>query len=73
MLRLPGYQVSLEGLNLVDAVLRLGINYHFQGEIQTILQNQYMFFVDHDGDELYEVALRFRLLRQGGYYVSAGN
>ncbi|KAL5579186.1 hypothetical protein UlMin_011628 [Ulmus minor] len=71
LLRKSGYQVSLEGLNLVDAVLRLGIDYHFQGEIQTILQNQYMFFVDHDGDELYEVALRFRLLRQGGYYVSA--
>nr|WBW04453.1 terpene synthase [Ficus pandurata] len=70
---------SLAALNLVDAVLRLGVEYHFQEEIEAILQREYLIFsADHDGedcntdrDPLYEVALRFRLLRQGGYHVSA--
>ena len=70
---------SLAGLKLVDAVLRLGIEYHFKGEIEAILQREHLIFnngidcgnnyVDQD---LLEVALRFRLLRQGGYDVSAG-
>lgn len=71
---------SLAALNLVDAVLRLGVEYHFQEEIEAILQREYLIFsADHNGedcntdpDPLYEVALRFRLLRQGGYHVSAG-
>lgn len=65
---------SLESLKLVDAVLRLGIEYHFQEEIDRIIQCQYMKLKD-DGyceDGLYEVALRFRLFRQQGYHVSAG-
>ncbi|XP_015886715.3 (3S,6E)-nerolidol synthase 1 [Ziziphus jujuba] len=64
---------SLESLKLVDAVLRLGIEYHFQEEIDRIIQCQYMKLKD-DGyceDGLYEVALRFRLFRQQGYHVSA--
>lgn len=56
---------------MVDAILRLGIEYHFQEEIETILKRQYMIFSGHDHD-LYEAALRFRLLRQNGYHVSAG-
>ena len=59
---------------MVDAILRLGIEYHFQEEIETILKRQYMIFsaqAGHDHD-LYEAALRFRLLRQDGYHVSAG-
>ena len=70
---------SLAGLKLVDAVLRLGIEYHFKGEIEAILKREHVIFnngincgnnyVDQD---LLEVALRFRLLRQGGYDVSAG-
>ncbi|KAK7856670.1 (3s,6e)-nerolidol synthase 1 [Quercus suber] len=62
-----------EGLNMVDAIQRLGIEYHFQEEIETILKRQYMIFNAHAGHDhdLYEAALRFRLLRQDGYHVSA--
>ena len=70
-------QHSLEGLNLVNAVLRLGIDYHFQDEIEAILKREYLIFNgdmirDCNTQDLYEIALRFRLLRQGGYYVSPG-
>ncbi|TYJ99410.1 (3S,6E)-nerolidol synthase 1-like [Cucumis melo var. makuwa] len=66
----------LESLNLIDAVQRLGLEYRFQTEIDAILEHHYAIFVDHDGDcmndnDLHEVALRFRLLRQRGYFVSS--
>lgn len=59
---------------MVDAILRLGIEYHFQEEIETILKRQHMIFSGHAGHDhdLYEASLRFRLLRQNGYHVSAG-
>ncbi|XP_038893757.1 (3S,6E)-nerolidol synthase 1 isoform X2 [Benincasa hispida] len=67
---------SLKTLNLIDAVHRLGLDYRFKTEIDVILQHQYAIFIDLDGDHmndnnLHEVALRFRLLRQQGYYVSS--
>lgn len=65
----------VKGLSMVDAVQRLGIDYHFQDEIQQILQRQFMIFSSHSGpnhNDLCDVALRFRLLRQHGYYVPAG-
>ncbi|XP_040987076.1 (-)-germacrene D synthase-like [Juglans microcarpa x Juglans regia] len=60
-------------LNLVDAIQRLGVSYHFDNEIQAILQQLQK---THESDELeynddlHTVALLFRLLRQDGYYVS---
>ncbi|XP_052289239.1 (3S,6E)-nerolidol synthase 1-like isoform X1 [Citrus sinensis] len=64
---------SFEGLAMIDVVQRLGIDYYFQDEIELILRRQYsIFFTDGDRyNDLQEVALRFRLLRQQGYYVSA--
>ncbi|PON50133.1 Squalene/phytoene synthase [Trema orientale] len=64
---------SSEGLNMVNSVLRLGIDYHFQDEIEAILKREYLKLFnigDCNTQDLYEVSLRFRLLRQGGYYVS---
>ena len=64
-----------EGLNMIDAVQRLGIDYYFQDEIEAILQKQYMIYSsdNRDGQRgLHEVALRFRLLRQQGHYVPSG-
>ncbi|PRQ28599.1 (3S,6E)-nerolidol synthase 1 [Rosa chinensis] len=58
---------ALEGLNMIDAAQRLGIDYHFQQEIDEILHKQ-MNSISVHGD-LHEVALRFRLLRQQGYFV----
>ncbi|KAM3749489.1 hypothetical protein ACB098_05G189100 [Castanea mollissima] len=63
----------VEGLKMIDAVQRLGIDYYFQDEIGTILHRQYVEFSAHDDcdHDLHEVALRFRLLRQQGYHVPA--
>ncbi|KAG5546367.1 hypothetical protein RHGRI_018520 [Rhododendron griersonianum] len=61
-------------LNLVDAVQRLGVAYHFQTEIAAVLQHLYKTYRQHafekaDAEDLYYVALLFRLLRQEGYPV----
>ena len=63
-------------LELIDAIQRLGVSYHFESEIDEILQQIYK---DHhnevgqeDNGSLYTVALRFRLLRQQGYNIPSG-
>ncbi|KAM7486351.1 hypothetical protein LguiA_002360 [Lonicera macranthoides] len=66
----------LEGLMLVDAVQRIGIDYHFQNEIDAILEREYVNFTNSSSRErnyqdLFHVSLSFRLLRQQGYYVPA--
>ena len=66
-----------EKLDLIDAVQRLGVFYHFENEIEIVLQQIHdMLSCDSDNKkddgELYFVALRFRLLRQQGYKVSCG-
>ncbi|KAH9651244.1 alpha-terpineol synthase [Citrus sinensis] len=69
-----------EIVTLVDQLQRLGVAYHFENEIKEDLQSIYNSHVnsncdvnyDHNND-LYTVALRFRLLRQHGYKVSAAN
>ncbi|KAG6637482.1 hypothetical protein I3843_11G176500 [Carya illinoinensis] len=60
-------------LNLVDAIQRLGVSYHFDNEIQEILQQLQKTHESDDPEynyDLYSVALLFRLLRQDGYFVS---
>nr|QNC49788.1 terpene synthase 5 [Leucophyllum frutescens] len=66
---------SLLKLELINAIQRLGICYHFENEIKTSLKGihdvgAYMGCNKNEGDELYVVALRFRLLRQQGYNPS---
>lgn len=65
-----------EGLLLVDAVQRVGIDYHFDKEIDAFLQSHYQKFINtreqNDYQDLFSVSLSFRLLRQHGYYVPAG-
>ncbi|KAF8408837.1 hypothetical protein HHK36_004906 [Tetracentron sinense] len=71
MLRLASNKPSKE-INLIDTLQRLGIAYHFQEEIGEALERIYDVQIDANGDDnLYTVALRFRLLRQQGYNVSA--
>ncbi|GKV18183.1 hypothetical protein SLEP1_g28601 [Rubroshorea leprosula] len=56
-------------LRSINAVQLLGIDYHFEREIEDALQRIY-----HDGDTCYDlstVALWFRLLRQQGINVSS--
>ena len=67
---------SLEGLVMVDALQRLAIDYHFEKEIEVLLQRQLPMSATgshhaHTGG-LYESGLRFRLLRQAGYHVPSG-
>ncbi|PRQ20470.1 putative lyase [Rosa chinensis] len=62
-------------LNLIDDIQRLGVSYHFENEIDQMLQKIHNSSYDdqenNDADkELYTVALRFRLLRQTGFEVS---
>ncbi|WCJ20360.1 (3S 6E)-nerolidol synthase 1 chloroplastic [Euphorbia peplus] len=63
---------AAKGLAMIDAIQRLGIEYHFRDEIHAILLRHYTIPTNHDQHNLHEVALRFRLLRQGGYYVPTG-
>ncbi|TQE04162.1 hypothetical protein C1H46_010274 [Malus baccata] len=60
-----------EPLIAVDAMQRLGVDYHFQEEIEAILKKQCTRASGDEGsDELGVVSLRFRLLRQQGYHVT---
>ncbi|KAL6611290.1 hypothetical protein ACP70R_039218 [Stipagrostis hirtigluma subsp. patula] len=58
----------VEKMNLVDVVQRLGMDHHFKEQITTVLcsiQN-----AEFNSTNLHDVALRFRLLRQQGVWVS---
>lgn len=52
---------AVEKMNLVDVIQRLGVEHHFEEQITT----------EFNSPSLHEVALRFRLLRQQGFGVSA--
>ena len=67
---------SLRQLELVDKLQRLGLSYHFQIEINQILENMNEKFEngkDLEWNNLYATALHFRILRQHGYYIPEGN
>ncbi|KAK4367087.1 hypothetical protein RND71_014967 [Anisodus tanguticus] len=62
-----------ETLNLIDLIERLGIAYHFEKEIDHILEQIYNKNSNFEGDaynDLCTLALQFRLLRQHGYNIS---
>nr|AJP67537.1 (E, E)-farnesol/(E)-nerolidol synthase [Phyllostachys edulis] len=58
----------VEKMNLVDALQRLGIDHHFEDKIITTLSR--IQSAELNSPSLHEVALRFRLLRQQGFWVS---
>nr|CAD1824994.1 unnamed protein product [Ananas comosus var. bracteatus] len=60
-----------ESMSLIDAIQHLGIDYHFEEEIDEALDRLYN--SELECFDLHEVALRFRLLRQHGFRVSAAN
>ncbi|TYI58065.1 hypothetical protein E1A91_D11G326800v1 [Gossypium mustelinum] len=63
---------SSQKLDIIDAVQRLGVAYHFEKEIEEALQIIYHHHCNHieiDGDDLYTTAVRFRLLREHGFDV----
>ncbi|KAH0726984.1 hypothetical protein KY284_002849 [Solanum tuberosum] len=61
-----------EKLNLIDTVERLGIAYHFEKQIDGMLDQIYKAdpdFEAHDYNDLCTLSLQFRLLRQHGYNI----
>jgi len=68
----------MESLYVIDIIQRLGIEHHFEEEIEAVLQKQRSIFSSHLSDlendhKLYDLALLFRLLRQRGHHVPAGS
>ncbi|WVZ81717.1 hypothetical protein U9M48_029061 [Paspalum notatum var. saurae] len=61
---------SVQKLELVDTLQRIGVDYHYKKEIDELLCSVYD---DKDGgsNNLYFTALRFYLLRKHGYIVSS--
>lgn len=58
---------------MVDALQRLGIDYHFKDEIEHVLERQYLAISPHflGNKDLRFASLCFRLLRQQHYHVTA--
>ncbi|KAL2495293.1 Plastid terpene synthase [Forsythia ovata] len=69
-------QNKIESLMLVDAIQRLGVDYHFQEEIEAVLWRHYMAATTCvDGYSYYTLhylSLFFRLMRQQGFCIPAG-
>ncbi|XP_031387316.1 (-)-germacrene D synthase-like [Punica granatum] len=75
MLSSEDYSRPTEKLNLIDQIQRLGIAYHFDREIKDFLEDIYASIrrngSTEDEDDLHTTALRFRLLRQHGFWISS--
>ncbi|KAF7005529.1 hypothetical protein CFC21_020646 [Triticum aestivum] len=56
---------------LVDTLQHLGIDHHFEEQIHDSL-NEILESDFSSSSSLHEVALRFRLLRENGHWVSPG-
>lgn len=56
---------------LVDTLQHLGIDHHFEEQIDDSL-NEILESKFSSSSSLHEVALRFRLLRENGHWVSPG-
>ncbi|XP_019258305.1 PREDICTED: 5-epi-aristolochene synthase 1-like, partial [Nicotiana attenuata] len=67
MLLATGRKLS-DTLNLIDIIERLGISYHFEKEIDEILDQIYN--QTSNCDDLSTSSLQFRLLRQHGFNIS---
>ncbi|GMP65566.1 hypothetical protein CsSME_00026301 [Camellia sinensis var. sinensis] len=65
-------ECSATELYFIDALQRLGVAYHFESAIEATSQRVYDHYDDKASNDLYIVALSFRLLRQHGYPISCG-
>lgn len=65
-------QSTDERLSMVDSIQRLGIEYHFEDEIEATLQRKHMMLRFQNIQGLSQIAFQFRMLRQQGYYISPG-
>ncbi|KAH0640640.1 hypothetical protein KY285_037226 [Solanum tuberosum] len=63
---------SIQKLVLIDTIQRLGVEYHFKKDIEISIQNIFEESQENENDDdLYVVALRFRLVRQQRHYMSS--
>ena len=65
----------LAQLEQINALQRLGLSYHFDDKIRSVLKEIYITNSCNDAwkkNNLYATALEFKLLRQYGYWVSSG-
>ncbi|WCJ20845.1 (-)-germacrene D synthase [Euphorbia peplus] len=68
---LTGCLTVPQTLEMIDAIQRLGIQYHFETEIADILRNMMdKTHIFSEDDDLYLISLKFRLFRQQGYNIS---
>nr|GMD80246.1 (-)-germacrene D synthase-like [Ipomoea batatas] len=63
--------ISSHKLHLINKIQRLGVSYQFEKEIETSLEHIFKAYDEFNENDLFIVSLRFRLLRQEGYHVSA--
>ncbi|XP_028761756.1 (-)-germacrene D synthase-like [Neltuma alba] len=63
---------STQKLNLIDNIKRLGVSYHFESEIEEILQNMHNNPPPFKGKDLHTISLWFRLLGQQGFHAPSG-
>lgn len=65
---------SIEQLEMIDSLQRLGISYHYKHEIHDILKNIYdqRGEIERESQDLHATSLEFFLLRQHGFDVSQG-
>ncbi|WCJ31656.1 Myrcene synthase chloroplastic [Euphorbia peplus] len=63
--------ISLEQLELIDTLQRLGLAYHFQAQIQNVLNTIHIYNNNESNKDLHATALQFRLLRQHGFNISS--
>ncbi|XP_050209226.1 probable terpene synthase 6 [Mercurialis annua] len=65
---------ALTKLNFINLLIRLGLSYHFEDDIEQQLDEHFDALVAQVSDEkcdLYTVSLVFRVLRQNGYRITS--
>lgn len=65
----------VEAMSLINTLERLGVSYHFEKEIEEVLEQMFNApanFGDDQDYDLFTTALHFRIFRQHGYKMSCG-
>lgn len=63
---------STKELMFLDDLQRLGLGYHFEEQIEEVLHQVNKKSFQYNGDDLFSISPRFRLLRRGGFHAPSG-